>query len=118
MPSVMHQPLDGRDHRLHPRPAVVAPGVARVLGPVEPALGQARADLGEVQAAGEVIAVAVEHAGAEVVVGLEAVVGPPELLEHLDVEGVALGGAVEGHQQHVVPPRDLYDGRHSWERSL
>src|SRR5205823_1843193 len=46
---------------------------------------------------------------AQVVVGLELVVGGGELVDHREVERVALGGPAQPHQQHVTASlqRDL-----------
>ena len=67
----------------------------------EVAAGQTGRHLGEVEAAGEMLAVRVQDAGAQLVVALELGVGVGELVQQRQVEGVALVRAVQADQQHV-----------------
>ncbi len=62
---------------------------------------EARSEMREVDASGEVAAVGVEDATAEVRVAVEAAVGESQFIEHLAAEGVAFVDAVESHQPDV-----------------
>ena len=61
-----------------------------------------RRPLRQVEAAGEVIAVRVEHADAQLGVALELGVGAAQRVPQRQVERVALGGAIEADEQDVT----------------
>src|SRR5439155_2023905 len=102
-----HHPALHRGHdRCRPYP-VLAPWVPPPgSGEIEPALADQRPDLGEVEPAREVVAVREQHPAAHVVIGLQLVIGRCELVDHRQVEGIALRGPIEPHQQHMAVALD------------
>ena len=68
---------------------------------VEAVRADARADVGEVEAAGEVVAVRVDEADPQLGVALELAVGEGQLLQQPQVGGVALVRPVEADEQDV-----------------
>src|SRR5690606_21979974 len=53
-----------------------------------------------IEAPGEVIAERVQHAGAELVVAIELAVRAAQAVPQREIERVALGGAIEAHEEH------------------
>ena len=82
---------------------VAPPGTGERL--VETSLPNERSNLRQVKPAGEVISVPKQHPAADVV-GLELVIGGGELVDHRQVEGVALRRSVQAYQQDLVAPLD------------
>jgi hypothetical protein len=68
------------------------------------ALGHRRADLGQVQARREVITMGEQHARAQLVIGAQDLVRAAQGVHGRQVDGVALGRAVNPDQQHVPVP--------------
>ena len=116
MPSVMHQPWAAATTAC-PRSAVVAPRIAGIVGPIQRPVHKARAHFGEIEPSGEIVAVRIQHAGAQLVVAFESFVRSAELLQHLDVERVSLCRPVEPHVKDVIVLFD-YDSWHSAEGRL
>lgn len=95
-------------HRQHQRfgqasAAEGTPGVDGALGKL-PALAKGLADIGQVEPGGEMLAMGEEQGAAQLVVGLVFAEGGDQVVEHRQVEGVALGDAVEAEQQQVATP--------------
>jgi hypothetical protein len=61
---------------------------------------------GQVESGGEMLALAVEHGGAQCVVGVVVAVDRGQLAEHGQVEGVALGRTVQTDDQHRIVALD------------
>ncbi len=74
------------------------------------ALRQLRRPLGEIEAGGEVLAVAEDHAAAQLWIAVQLAVGLRQLMVGIEAESVAFGGAVEAHQQQVAAPFDGQGG--------
>ena len=84
-----------------------------------------RAPLRQIEAAGEVVAVRVEHADAQLVVAIELGVGAAQRVPQREIERVALGGAIEADQQDVAAALDgdgsgghapdCHSGRPQWQ---
>src|SRR6185312_5326986 len=79
-----------------------APGIDGAGAEGEPAARDRGRDVAEVEAGGEVLAVGVDHGAARFVVALELAERVAELAQHLDVERVHLGGAVDGDEDEVA----------------
>ena len=109
MPRVMHQPWAAAITGVVQGLPSLRHGSRASSGEPRLPVGERGANLGQVEAAGEVLAVGEEHPAPQIVVALEQLVGAPELSQQLDVEGVALRRAVEAHQQHVAAPLERDD---------
>ena len=104
--------LHGHHQRLAWTPAAEgAPGIDGAFGEF-PALAEGLADIGQVQPGGEMLAVGEEQGTAQLVVGLVFAERGDQVVEHRQVEGVALGHAVEAEQQQVAAP---FAADASWE---
>ncbi len=104
-----------RDHQgFAAHAAEQAQRIDGAFGEQRRAAGDGGADLGEVEAGGEVIAVAEHEAAADLGVVVAAGQGLGEAAKHGEVEGVALVGAVEADMQDVITELggDARGGRH------
>ena len=93
----MHRKHDRLGHRFAPHPE-------RIVGTrsgedLRATLGDERPNLGQVQAGREVVAVGIQHAHPDLRVVAEPRVGRRELIDHGQVEGVALGRPREADAQ-------------------
>ncbi len=90
-----------RDQRRGPR-AIQPPWVPAVVGEGILTGSDARADVGEIQTGGEVVAVREQHPGSHRGVGLQQRVGAGEIGEHRAVKRVAFVRSVQADQQNVT----------------
>ncbi len=102
MPRVRQKPWTASTTGLLADAAVEAERIDGALGEQRLAARDGGADLGEVEAGGEVIAVGEHDGAAQLRIVLEPGEGLRQLPQHGEVEGVALGGAVEADHPHVA----------------
>ncbi|MNO90665.1 hypothetical protein D3C76_821920 [compost metagenome] len=94
--------LGGDDHRFaDPGPGEDPPRVA-ATGWGLPAFGQCRAGADQVQAGGKMIAMPEDHGHPCFAVSFEFTVGQAQLVEQVDIKGVALGHPVQPDQQDMT----------------
>ena len=101
MPSVMHQPCAAATTGLV-HVAVQSPRIPAVVGERRLPADDVRADVDQVEARGEVVAVCEEDTRPQGVVGLQQPVRTGQVGEHGQVERVALIGPVQADGQHVA----------------
>ncbi len=117
MPAVIHQPWTAAmTGLLHGCPSL-RHGLRASAGQSSDPSTRRGPDFGEIESGGEVVAVRVQDACAQVVVTFQAFVRAAEILQHFDVEGVSLCGPVEPNVKDVAPLFD-YDTWHSAESKL
>ena len=63
-----------------------------------------RSDVDQVESAGEVLTVGVQHAAPHLVVGFQNCVGAGQLAEQGEIEGISFGGPVQADQQYMSLP--------------
>ena len=94
--------LGGDDYRLaHPRTAEYAPRVAGA-GRWLPASCEGGSDIGQVEAGSEVLAMGKDDRHAGVGVAFKLTVGQGQVVEQVQVEGVAFAGSVQAEQQNMA----------------
>ncbi len=89
------------------RPRRAQPQVQRINGPLwqrEATSGEGWRPLQQIDPGGEMVAMRKKHATAQVVVALQIGVRLAQRVIHRQVEGVALGRAIQPDQQHVLAP--------------
>ena len=93
--------MRGGDDGLGPRP-VQPPWIAAVVGKRQLPADDVRADVDQVEARGEVVAVCEKHTRPQGFVRLQQRVRAGQVGEHRQVERVALVGPVQADGQHVA----------------